>query len=254
MRTCKLSRRRDANAGFTLLELGIVLAVIGILSAILVPSVADIVKRAEETAALRNCRVYYEQLVFLADDFPVSDCIYVSGDYAYVVDKGAFQETEEYTAKDGRLLSEGGEPIDGTDEALGVSLVTDLPEELLQDLVAVYVRTDGEADDAEGPSSAEEPDGQEQVTGEAARKAALDACEKLLNAIMSTYQFQAGTIFACGNYAFEFKNGILADSALVAENGELKEIPRGMKKFETGSDGTGVTIYVKEAWLDSRRG
>lgn len=257
MRTCKLSRRRDANAGFTLLELGIVLAVIGILSAILVPSFTGIVERARQTAAQQNCRLYAEQFAFYlfdeAGEGELGDYIFVSGNYAFCVENGAFREAD-YAAKDGKLLSGDGEPIEGSNKEAGVSLVTDLPDELTQDLVTVYVRTDGEADDAEGPSSAEEPDGQEQVTGEAARKAALDACEKLLNAIMSTYQFQAGTIFACGNYAFEYKNGILADSALVAENGELKEIPSGMKKFETGSDGTGVTIYVKDAWLESRRG
>ena len=89
MRTCKLSRRRDANAGFTLLELGIVLAVIGILSAILVPSFTGIVERARQTAAQQNCRLYAEQFAFYlfdeAGEGELGDYIFVSGNYAFCV-------------------------------------------------------------------------------------------------------------------------------------------------------------------------
>ena len=141
MRTCKLSRRRDANAGFTLLELGIVLAVIGILSAILVPSFTGIVERARQTAAQQNCRLYAEQFAFYlfdeAGEGELGDYIFVSGDYAFCVENGAFREAD-YAAKDGKLLSEDGKPIEGSNKEAGVSLVTDLPDELTQDLVTVY--------------------------------------------------------------------------------------------------------------------
>ena len=124
MRTRKLPHKRDANAGFTLLELTIVLAVIGILSAILIPSFTGIVQRAsftgivqraEETAARQNCRIFAQSYaLYLAEDeggLSFDGYIFVSGDFAYCVENGELVGSD-YEAEDGALIGSDGEPRD----------------------------------------------------------------------------------------------------------------------------------------------
>ena len=141
MRTRKLPRKRDANAGFTLLELAIVLAVIGILSAILIPSFTGIVQRAEETAARQNCRIFAQSYaLYLAEDeggLSFDGYIFVSGDFAYCVESGELVGSD-YEAEDGALIGSDGEPVVGSDDELGIAKVDPLPVSLRQDSVSVY--------------------------------------------------------------------------------------------------------------------
>ena len=141
MRTRKLPHKRDANAGFTLLELAIVLAVIGILSAILIPSFTGIVQRAEETAARQNCRIFAQSYaLYLAEDeggLSFDGYIFVSGDFAYCVENGELVGSE-YEAEDGALIGSDGEPVVSSDDELGIAKVDPLPASLRQDSVSVY--------------------------------------------------------------------------------------------------------------------
>lgn len=47
--------------GFTIVELVIVIAVIGILSAVLIPTFSDVIKKAEESAALQTAKNAYTE-------------------------------------------------------------------------------------------------------------------------------------------------------------------------------------------------
>ena len=60
--------RRSKKKGFTIVELVIVIAVIGILSAILIPTFVNVTTQAREKAALANCRNEYSQLVLSATE------------------------------------------------------------------------------------------------------------------------------------------------------------------------------------------
>ena len=248
MRTCKLSRRRDANAGFTLLELGIVLAVIGILSAILVPSFTGIVERARQTAAQQNCRLYAEQFAFYlfdeAGEGELGDYIFVSGDYAFCVENGAFREAD-YAAKDGKLLSEDGEPIEDTNKEAGVSLVTDLPEDLTQDLVTVY----------EVYTEPELPDLPQEPETDSAYETAREKCRAVLQKYMTEFGFQSGTVFTYGEYAFEFAEASLQDSSLTVSNGTIvpEELDgRILHPDLQEADLGGVKVYITQEEFSSR--
>lgn len=52
--------------GFTLIELIVVIAIIGILAAILVPSILGYVKKSKQTAANENARVIFQTLTMSA--------------------------------------------------------------------------------------------------------------------------------------------------------------------------------------------
>ena len=248
MRTCKLSRRRDANAGFTLLELGIVLAVIGILSAILVPSFTGIVERARQTAAQQNCRLYAEQFAFYlfdeAGEGELGDYIFVSGNYAFCVENGAFREAD-YAAKDGKLLSGDGEPIEGSNKEAGVSLVTDLPDELTQDLVTVY----------EVYTEPELPDLPQEPETNTAYETAREKCLAVLQKYMPELGFRDGTVFTYGEYAFEYAKGSLQDSSLTVSNGTIvpEELDgRILHPDLQEADLGGVKVYITQEEFSSR--
>ena len=235
MKKLKTPRDSRRDAGFTLLELAIVLCVMGILSAILVPSVVDIVKRAEETAALQNCRTYYEQLAFYTLDEPslaIDDYIYVSGDYAFVMEKGELKAAEGYTAEDGELLSETGGPVSDVVRA-------DLPEELEREAVTVYMKAT--SSEAVG----------ETVYDEEAKNEACNACWSVLNGSeLNHFDFQKGSVFVYGNYAFDFNGAKLELSEMAARDGVLLN-SSGYTQFdftEVSYDPGDVKVYepVKE--------
>ena len=64
MKLREIRKKNAHNAGFTLLELVIVLAVIAILSAILIPTFTDVISRAKETAARQNCRPHGRPAIY----------------------------------------------------------------------------------------------------------------------------------------------------------------------------------------------
>ena len=58
-------KNRKAKKGFTIIELVIVIAVIGILAAVLIPTFSGVIEKANESAAMQAARNEYE--LFLAE-------------------------------------------------------------------------------------------------------------------------------------------------------------------------------------------
>ena len=112
MKLREIRKKNAHNAGFTLLELVIVLAVIAILSAILIPTFTDVISRAKETAARQNCRSVAEQYMLYrleeGDSSDLGGYLFISGDYAFVLENGELQETE-VTEEDGVISIKDGE-------------------------------------------------------------------------------------------------------------------------------------------------
>ena len=112
MKLREIRKKNAHNAGFTLLELVIVLAVIAILSAILIPTFTDVISRAKETAARQNCRSVAQQYMLYrleeGDSSDLGGYLFISGDYAFVLENGELQETE-VTEQDGVISIKDGE-------------------------------------------------------------------------------------------------------------------------------------------------
>ena len=112
MKLREIRKKNAHNAGFTLLELVIVLAVIAILSAILIPTFTDVISRAKETAARQNCRSVAEQYMLYrleeGDSSDLGGYLFISGDYAFVLENGELQETE-VIEEDGIVSIKDGE-------------------------------------------------------------------------------------------------------------------------------------------------
>ena len=80
--------------GFTIVELVIVIAVIAILAGVLIPTFATVVDKANESAAMQQARIAYENyLADYADKVDVSNLtVYVkSGNYYFKVNNGQFE-------------------------------------------------------------------------------------------------------------------------------------------------------------------
>lgn len=70
------NRRRNAQAGFTLIEVAIVAAVIGILASILMPQVRTYTARtkvSEAILALTHCRNHIHEVYLAGNDIPGAD-------------------------------------------------------------------------------------------------------------------------------------------------------------------------------------
>ena len=85
-------KNRKAKKGFTIIELVIVIAVIGILAGVLIPTFSNVINNANETAAMENAKNAYTS--YLADNAAKSDlktniCI-KSGNYYFHVVNGQF--------------------------------------------------------------------------------------------------------------------------------------------------------------------
>jgi prepilin-type N-terminal cleavage/methylation domain-containing protein len=66
--------KRNRKQGFTLIELIVVIAIIGVLSAILIPSIIGYVKKSKRTADISTAHTIYEGvLAVLADDEDIQD-------------------------------------------------------------------------------------------------------------------------------------------------------------------------------------
>ena len=229
------ARKSRRDAGFTLLELAIVLCVMGILSAILVPSIVDIVKRAEETAALRNCRTYYEQLSFYVleePDLAIDDYIYVSGDYAYIVEDGEFKRAEEYTAEDGKLSGSG-------------VVAVELPEGFSQSVVKVYEKAASSGGDKTSVPEPDETAGSEipdtEPDEEAVQKDPFKICDGvLIDRMMKEKDVVKGSLFVYGNFAYEYDGVKLSESSRSAQDGKLVNTTGYKVHFEA----EGVTVYA----------
>ena len=77
--------------GFTLVELIVVIAIIGILAAVLVPSVTSYISKAKKSAASQNAANKYQEIVLAVvdgwnvivrkDEFKIDDkCVYIEID------------------------------------------------------------------------------------------------------------------------------------------------------------------------------
>ena len=93
-------KNRKAKKGFTIIELVIVIAVIGILAAVLIPTFSGVIDNAKKTAAQSDASTAYEQYVFnrLSDENnkvdPSTDHFYIhSGNYYFLVENGMFDAT-----------------------------------------------------------------------------------------------------------------------------------------------------------------
>lgn len=112
MKLREIRKKNAHNAGFTLLELVIVLAVIAILSAILIPTFTDVISRAKETAARQNCRTVAQQYMLYrleeGDSSDLGGYLFISGGYAFVLENGELREME-VTEQDGIISIKDGE-------------------------------------------------------------------------------------------------------------------------------------------------
>ena len=81
-------KKTNTKKGFTIIELVIVIAVIGILAAVLIPTFSGVIEKANESAAMQAARNEYE--LFLAEHAAESD---VMKDYVIVYKTYAFKVT-----------------------------------------------------------------------------------------------------------------------------------------------------------------
>lgn len=86
-------KNRKAKKGFTIIELVIVIAVIGILAAVLIPTFSGVIDKANESAAAQNAKVIYEEASVAAAMGGVSlDGVKIADEndkYVYTVDGGS---------------------------------------------------------------------------------------------------------------------------------------------------------------------
>ena len=88
-------KKTNTKKGFTIIELVIVIAVIGILAAVLIPTFSGVIEKANESAAMQAARNEYE--VFLAEHAAEmtgeEHLVIVNGDYQFEVVDGQFNAT-----------------------------------------------------------------------------------------------------------------------------------------------------------------
>ena len=88
-------KNRKAKKGFTIIELVIVIAVIGILAAALIPTFSGVIEKANATAAMENARNAYTQYMIDAAQTGTveEDMCIESGKYYFHVVDGEFKAT-----------------------------------------------------------------------------------------------------------------------------------------------------------------
>ena len=222
MKLREIRKKNAHNAGFTLLELVIVLAVIAILSAILIPTFTDVISRAKETAARQNCRSIAQQYMLYrleeGDSSDLGGYLFISGGYAFVLENGELQETE-VTEKDGIISIKDGESSFSCEEQA-------LPSVIAAGDVKVYY---------------------------AAEKVAYEKCRaalRLANSMAESIDI-AKNVFVYGSYVFYAPEGTLQKmDGITASDGRLQgaaaETYRPDNRF-TEADTDGVVIYTSDA-------
>ena len=221
MKLREIRKKNTHNAGFTLLELVIVLAVIAILSAILIPTFTDVISRAKETAARQNCRTVAEQYMLYrleeGDSSDLGGYLFISGDYAFVLENGELQETE-VTEKDGIISIKDGESSFSCEEQA-------LPSVIATGDVKVYF---------------------------VAEKVAYEKCRaamRLANSVGDIYITKC--VFVYGSYVFHAPEGTLQKmDGITASDGRLQgaaaETYQPDSRF-TEVDTDGAVIYTSDA-------
>ena len=111
-----MNKNKKNRKGFTIVELVIVIAVIGILATVLVPTFGDVISDAKETKLLQEAKSLYTNYVSAAAKTGeyVDDCWVAVSDSKYVeIENGAVKGASTATApaahfnllKDGKLTA-----------------------------------------------------------------------------------------------------------------------------------------------------
>lgn len=221
MKLREIRKKNVHNAGFTLLELVIVLAVIAILSAILIPTFTDVISRAKETAARQNCRSVAQQYMLYrleeGDSSDLGGYLFISGGYAFVLENGELQEAE-VTEKDGIISIKDGESSFSCEEQA-------LPSVIASGDVKVYF---------------------------VAEKVAYEKCRAALQLANGVGDVDiTKCVFVYGSYVFHAPDGILKKmDGVTASDGWLQGAAaetywRDSRFTEVDTDG--VVIYTSDA-------
>ena len=107
-----MNKNKKNRKGFTIVELVIVIAVIGILATVLVPTFGDVITNAKKSAALQEAKNSYNQYVAefnYNEGTPAGDMIYKVGGYFVAVDDSAVQSEVKTTYADAQALVEAPE-------------------------------------------------------------------------------------------------------------------------------------------------
>ncbi len=99
-------KKTNTKKGFTIIELVIVIAVIGILAAVLIPTFSGVIEKANESAAMQAARNEYE--VFLAEHAAEltgkeNFVIVYKNTYAFEVKEGQFNATPVKNESEGTI-------------------------------------------------------------------------------------------------------------------------------------------------------
>lgn len=88
--------KNNNRKGFTIVELVIVIAVIGILAGVLIPTFAGIIEIANESAEFQAASAAYKQALAeeLADDGEIGDAENTQGDYTFTWVDGVLDSVE----------------------------------------------------------------------------------------------------------------------------------------------------------------
>ena len=221
MKLREIRKKNAHNAGFTLLELVIVLAVIAILSAILIPTFTDVISRAKETAARQNCRSVAQQYMLYrleeGDSSDLGGYLFISGDYAFVLENGELRETE-VTEEDGIVSIKDGESSFSCEEQT-------LPSVIATGDVKVYF---------------------------VAEKVAYEKCRAAMRLASGDMGVNITTcVFVYGSYVFHAPDGMIQKmEGVTASDGQLQgaaaETYQRDNRF-TEVDTDGVVIYTSDA-------
>ena len=221
MKLREIQKKNAHNAGFTLLELVIVLAVIAILSAILIPTFTDVISRAKETAARQNCRTVAQQYMLYrleeGDSSDLGGYLFISGDYAFVLENGELQEAE-VTEQDGIISIKDGESSFSCEEQA-------LPSVIASGDVKVYF---------------------------VAEKVAYEKCRAAMRLASGDMGVNISKcVFVYGSYVFHAPEGTLQKmDGITASDGRLQgaaaETYQPDSRF-TEVDTDGVVIYTSDA-------
>ena len=221
MKLREIRKKNAHNAGFTLLELVIVLAVIAILSAILIPTFTDVISRAKETAARQNCRTVAQQYMLYrleeGDSSDLGGYLFISGGYAFLLENGELQETE-VTEQDGIISIKDGESSFSCEEQA-------LPSVIATGDVKVYY---------------------------AAEKVAYEKCRAAMRLANSVGDIKiTKCVFVYGSYVFHAPEGTLQKmDGVTASDGRLQGVAAETYRLDnrfTDVDTDGVVIYTSDS-------
>ena len=109
--------------GFTLTELIIVIVIIGILAAVLIPSLSSYIKKAKKSAAEQDAMTIYKQFMSEVenddyDDVSKLNIVVKLDKYYVVIEKGALQEKKTVEIADATLTNESITSYDTITELL----------------------------------------------------------------------------------------------------------------------------------------